>query len=65
MEGLEPSGYLLLRQARIPIPPHPYGSEGRSRTCNLAVNGRLLYQLSYPGTFGGAGMDSNPHCLSA
>ena len=27
------------------------GSPGRTRTCDLAVNSRSLYQLSYRGTF--------------
>ena len=27
-----------------------FGSPGRTRTCDKAVNSRLLYQLSYRGT---------------
>lgn len=29
-----------------------FGTRGRTRTCTPPINSRLLYRLSYPGTFG-------------
>ena len=40
------------RRARR-FPPRRRGSPGRTRTCDPAVNSRLLYQLSYRGTEAG------------
>ena len=56
--GLEPADRGIrspaFRAGAIPILlTAPYGSSGRTRTDDPPVNGRILYQLSYRGIYGG------------
>ena len=56
--GLEPADREIrspaFRAGAIPILlTAPYGSSGRTRTDDPPVNGRILYQLSYRGIYGG------------
>lgn len=52
-----PVGRWILSPVRMPVPPLRRGSEGRDRTCDVLVNSQALYQLSYLGMVGAAGIE--------